>query len=210
MDNNNTDTNLPLQSTSGLLKLHCFIGNSYIPLSNCKVVIIESNRTFDNLTKVFKGYSNESGIIDNIQLTTPSIILSYHPATLPYGIYNIGISKPGYNNLIIQGVQVFPKVTAIQHCRLTKAVGSPKTEIINISEHKMVTNSDSKVQGGIKKTDKYFCDQKTIYDLVNSNNQKNANKRVLNKVVVPTTIIVHAGSPYDSSLQTILFLSLII
>lgn len=198
MDNlNNNNSSFP--SKSGLLKIHCFINDSYIPISNCKVVIIESNRTFDNLTKIFRGYTDDSGILNVTALTTPSITLSYQQNTLPYGIYNIGVSRPGYNNLIIQGVQVFPKVVSIQHCRLSKAVGAPKTEIINIAEHKMVTNSGSKVQGAIKKTDKYFCDQKTIFDLINANTQKTQNMRVLNKVIVPSTIIVHAGSPYDKS-----------
>lgn len=196
---NNTNNILSTPAKSGLLKIHCFINDSYMPISGCKVVIIESNRTFNNLSKIFKGYTDNSGILDNIGLDTPSIILSYQPKTLPYGIYNVGVSKPGYNNLIITGVQVFPNVTSIQHCRLSKAIGVPKTEIINIAEHKMVTNSGSKVQGGIKKTDKYYCDQTILYNLINANTQKTTNMRVLNKVVVPATIIVHAGSPYDSS-----------
>lgn len=201
MDTNTNTPNTQIpnsNSTAGLLKLHCLLADSYIPVSNCKIVIMKSDSNFNNLTKVLSDFSDSTGILDNVKLSTPSIIFSYHPNSLPYGIYNIGISKPGYNNLVIRGVQVFPNVKSIQNCRMTKAVGMPKTNIITISAHKMVTNSGSKVQGGIKPTDKYYCDQKTITDLINAS-KTNHNMRVLNQVVVPSAIIVHAGSPYDDS-----------
>ncbi|MGL4850686.1 MAG: peptidoglycan-binding protein [Clostridium sp.] len=192
------DTNSSTNKTS-LLKIHCFIKGTYVPISNCKVIILQSDRNFNNGSRVFKGFTNNEGFIDNISLSAPDISLSFKPNSLPYGIYTIGISKAGYNNLIIKGVQIFPNVKSCQCCPLTKTSTKPITETITIDEHKQVTGSNSKKQNAISKNDKYYCDPNVIATLIKKNQKNTKNKRILNKVVVPATITVHAGSPYDSS-----------
>ncbi|MGL4449657.1 MAG: peptidoglycan-binding protein [Sarcina sp.] len=186
-------------SKKGILKIHCFINGSYVPISNCKVIILKSDINFKNGSKVFRGFTDSQGLIDNIPLDTPDLALSYKPNVLPYGIYTIGISKPGYNNLIIKGVQIFPKVRSHQYCSLNKSSGQTITETILIDEHKQVTGSKSKKQGAISKSDKYYCDPEVISSLIKKSQKNSKNKRILNKVIVPSTITVHAGSPYDDS-----------
>lgn len=189
-----------IPNQTGSLKVQCFIENSFMPIENAKIIITKSNRQFEDIEELKTVYTNESGYVDNIILDTPDISLSYKPLTLPYGIYNIQIIKKDYKNLIIKGVQVFPERIAIQTCYLKQGVASnSNTEIIIISEHKQVTNSDSKKPDEIKPTDKFYYSDSIIQKQMKSMKRKRRHMRVLSKIIVPSYIIVHAGSPYNSS-----------
>lgn len=186
-------------NTKGYLKVHCFINDNYIPAKNAKIIIYKSDANFNDLNEVLTTYTNESGFVDNIELETPPLDLSYTSNTLPYGIYNIHVIKEGLKELKIKGIQVFPTVKAIQNCNLEPGCCSPCSCChIIINEHKHVSNSCSK-------NPKECASSKSDIDnfILTSKNKKSkkyAKKhRVLDSVVVPSYIIVHAGSPFNSS-----------
>ena len=55
----------------GFLKIRAYAASGAIPISNLKVVV--STKIQDNNFIFFEGFTNESGIIDNISLPTPRL-----------------------------------------------------------------------------------------------------------------------------------------
>ena len=53
---------------TGRLKVHCILEDTYIPISNVKVRIFESDKDVNNIKELKAVYTNESGYVDNIIL----------------------------------------------------------------------------------------------------------------------------------------------
>ncbi|MFR5265429.1 peptidoglycan-binding protein [Clostridium sp.] len=180
-------------ANSGTLKIHCFLENTYLPVSDVKILIYYANTTMNTQELVKVVNTNKEGYVDNISLEVPDAFSSSGKAKLPYGVYNLELSRDGYKSLIVRGVQVFQNRIAIQRCYLEK--GSPyacSKMSVEIPEHKQVKQQCSKIA------------PKTLTTLSLKKEEKRSKKskndksmRVLSSVEVPSIITVHAGDPYN-------------
>ena len=122
--------------------------------------------------------TNISGQVRNLELYAPNILLSEYPENeRPYSRYAIKVTKEGYEDTIISGIQVLPIIEAIQNVKLKK-LGNQYGILssFNIEEHKLYAGYEPKI---------IEDDSKSTF--------------VLNQVVVPEFIIVHDGLPNDDS-----------
>ena len=59
--------------------------------------------------------TDESGVFGDILLPAPNNALAQSPTgEMPYALYDIHVSHPGYRTEIYRAVPVFPGVTSIQ------------------------------------------------------------------------------------------------
>lgn len=133
-------------ANSGRLKVHCFLGNTYLPVSDVKILIYyaDTTRNTQELVKVVN--TNREGYVDNIELEVPDTFSSSGEPTLLYGVYNLELSRDGYRSLIVRGVQVFPNRIAIQRCYLEKGFPHACSKVfIEIPEHKQIKQQCSKI-----------------------------------------------------------------
>lgn len=122
--------------------------------------------------------TNISGQVRNLELYAPNILLSEYPENeRPYSRYAIEVTKEGYEDTIISGIQVLPIIQAIQNVKLKK-LGNQYGILssFNIEEHKLYAGYEPKI----------------IED-------DSISTFVLKEVVVPEFIIVHDGLPNDDS-----------
>ncbi|MBO7399865.1 MAG: peptidoglycan-binding protein [Clostridia bacterium] len=97
-------------------------------------------------------------------------------AEAPYTTYDVRVSMPGYVPLIIRGVQIFPGVTTVQKCTLTRTCDDPnnRVRIIDIPPHALYGARDKNAMGAALQT--------AIYPSAR-------------EVLIPQNITVHLGAP---------------
>ncbi|WP_055070220.1 peptidoglycan-binding domain-containing protein [Clostridium massiliamazoniense] len=180
-------------ANSGRLKVHCFLGNTYLPISDVKILIYyaDTTRNTQELVKVVN--TNREGYVDNIELEVPDTFSSSGEPTLLYGVYNLELSRDGYRSLIVRGVQVFPNRIAIQRCYLEKGFPHACSKVfIEIPEHKQIKQQCSKIAPQSLTTLRLKKEEKH-----SKKSKSDKNMRVLSSVEVPSVITVHAGDPYN-------------
>lgn len=149
------------------------------PIRNASIVISDSttNRVVSRQTLT----NSESGKTNSISVDTPDIALSLIEETrvLPYAIYNITITAPGYYDYTVRGVQVFAdRVSILEAELLPLPVGtSSGTSLIDIPTHSLFAPIAP-------------IDRNQVYD--NS-------PTVLSRVVIPEYVTVHLGAPNQSA-----------
>ena len=101
---------------------------------------------------------------------------------MPYSEYNVTVQAPGYEPVMISGVEVLPDVTAVQNIRMTPVETARETEeTLVIPDHTLYGEYPPKIpEEEIKPMDE-------------------TGEIVLSRVVVPEYIVVHDGVPNDSS-----------
>ncbi len=129
--------------------------------------------------------TNSSGQTETIDLATPPLEYSLNPSveSQPYSEYTLSISAPGFETMNISGAEVLPDVTAIQNVRLRPLDQAGQQEVFVIPAHTLYGNYPPKIpEEEIKPTNE-------------------TGEIVLSRVVVPEYIVVHDGSPSDSTAQ---------
>ncbi|MDE5598997.1 MAG: carboxypeptidase-like regulatory domain-containing protein [Lachnospiraceae bacterium] len=124
-----------------------------------------------------------SGQAEEVQLSAPPLSYSLTPESpMPYSEYNVTVEAPGYEPVMISGVEVLPDVTAVQNIRMTPTETSQGAEeIITIPDHTLYGDYPPKIpEDEIKPMDE-------------------TGEIVLSRVVVPEYVVVHDGVPSDSS-----------
>ena len=124
-----------------------------------------------------------SGQAEEVQLSAPPLSYSLTPESpMPYSEYNVTVEAPGYEPVMISGVEVLPDVTAVQNIRMTPTETSREAEeIITIPDHTLYGEYPPKIpEDEIKPMDE-------------------TGEIVLSRVVVPEYVVVHDGVPSDSS-----------
>lgn len=168
----------------GRLKVQCFNGDTAIPVDNCRVTVTPSQGQNDSTTSK-SIVTDSSGLTNEVELTTPPLEYSMNPSNqLPYSLYDLRISRDGFEEVSVKGVQVFPQEVALQPIRLIARDNTrvSRSDIINILPNTLNGNYPAKIP-------------------------ENPNKPlpapssgvVLAKPVVPEYITVHQGSPNDNS-----------
>lgn len=180
-ENTQTDnTSTAGSDTVGRLQVNVTANVGLIPIENASITISftgEPDSTLETLT------TNSSGQTDTVDLKTPPLQYSLTPnSPMPYSEYTLSVSAPGYEPVIVSGVEVLPDVTAVQNIEMTPIEMSGDTEeIIAIPDHTLYGDYPPKIpEDEIKPMDE-------------------SGEIVLSRVVIPEYIIVHDGVPNDST-----------
>lgn len=167
----------------GRLRIQCFKEDTYIPIDNTKITITSSDTTSEVRQEILLTTSS-MGETETIELDTPPISYSQEPTgEIPYSTYDIKVERDGFNPVVIKGTQIFPEQTAIQPVNLTEILSrSLRAEVIDIGAN--VLNGDY---------------PEKIPEEVDKPLPPPTSGVVLPKPVVPEFIIVHAGTPSNTS-----------
>lgn len=126
--------------------------------------------------------TNNIGRTQTVDLRTPPLEYSLSPGSAqPYSEYNLNITAPGYEPLVVSGVELLEGVTALQEIELKPVEAGPVTDRIVIGPHTLYGEYPPKIaEAEIKPMDI-------------------SGEIVLSRVVVPEYVIVHDGPPNDNS-----------
>lgn len=129
-------------------------------------------------------HTDSSGQTETIELNAPPLEYSLNPAIeeQPYSEYTLHIEAPGFESVSIAGVEILPTVKAIQNVTMTPSdTTGPSEEVFVIPAHTLYGTYPAKIpESEIKPMDE-------------------TGEIVLSRVVVPEYIVVHDGSPRDST-----------
>ena len=127
-----TVTKDPEDDSFGTLKVQVFAAQQVYPISSARVIVRPGGE--DKI--IFEGYTDSSGIVDNIRLPTPGKALSGSPGRIkPYSQYDVFVTQPNFVSRNYLGVPVFSGVESIQTVRLLpKQIGTDTTTVTTESE----------------------------------------------------------------------------
>lgn len=151
-----------------------------IPIENASINLTYSGQP-DNIIEVLS--TNNSGQTENIDLDAPPIELSLTEDNLimPYSEYSIYVTADGYEPIDISGIEILSQTESVQEVKLTPVSPGGTGGDIVIPAHTLYGYYPPKIaEAEIKPMDE-------------------SGEIVLSRVVVPETIIVHDGSPSDST-----------
>ena len=180
-ENTQTRDNAAAESDmTGKLQVNVTANVGLIPIENASITISftgEPDSTLETLT------TNSSGQTDTVDLKTPPLQYSLTPnSPMPYSEYTLSVTAPGYEPVIVSGVEVLPDVTAVQNIEMTPTETSGDAEeIIAIPDPTLYGDYPPKIpEDEIKPMDE-------------------SGEIVLSRVVIPEYVIVHDGVPNDST-----------
>lgn len=103
---------MPLTSNGGLI-IHAFSASGALPVPGATVRIKGAEEA--NRFVVFSLLTDEDGVTERISLPAPekSNSLSPNPAEIPYSVYDIEVTKPGYYPKRIFNAAVYSGVTSV-------------------------------------------------------------------------------------------------
>lgn len=129
--------------------------------------------------------TNSSGQTEVVELAAPPLEYSLNPSIeeQPYSEYTIDISAPGFEPVSISGAEILPDVTALQNVSLRPSDRAGAEEVFVILAHTLYG----------------YYPPKIAEDEIKPLNE--TGEIVLSRVVVPEYIVVHDGSPRDSTAQ---------
>ena len=144
------------------------------------VVDISSTGEPDQVLEELK--TDSVGRVDTLDLEAPPEEYSLEPGGIqPYSEYNIRISAPGFEPVTISGAEILANQTAIQDIRLRPLSEPEEYETIVIPAHTLYGEYPPKIaEAEIKPVTQ-------------------TGEIVLSRVVVPEFVVVHDGSPADST-----------
>lgn len=164
----------------GKLQINVTSTLGFIPVRDARVTITLSGQPD---TVVEELDTNISGQTAEVELPAPALDYSLEPGDVqPYADYDISITAPGYESVVVEGVQVLPEVESFQPVSMApQEVETAQEEDIQIPPHTLFYDYPPKIEEDeIKPMDE-------------------DGEIVLSRVVVPETIVVHDGLPNDAS-----------
>lgn len=165
---------------TGGLQINVTSDIGLIPIQNAVISIAYTNTPE---TTVETLQTDISGQAQEVQLSAPPLSYSLTPESpMPYSEYNVTVQAPGYESVMVSGVEVLPDVTAVQDIRMTPTETSQgEEEAILIPDHTLYGEYPPKIpEEEIKPMDE-------------------SGEIVLSRVVIPEYVVVHDGVPSDSS-----------
>lgn len=128
--------------------------------------------------------TDSSGQTETVELSTPPLDYSLNPAIeeQPYSEYTIEVAASGYEPISIAGAEILPTITALQNIQM-RPLDSVKDQnrVYVIPAHTLYGNYPPKIP------------EEEIKPITETG------EIVLSRVVVPEYIVVHDGSPRDST-----------
>lgn len=173
MQNENVD--------KGTLQINVTSGITSYPIENATINIYYTGVPGEQLEQLT---TDSSGQTETIELDTPPLEYSRNPTieSQPYSEYTFEVSAPGYEPISIAGAELLPTVKAIQNVTM-RPLDAPNSspEIFVIPGHTLYEEYPPKI----------------AEDEIKPINE--TGEIVLSRVVVPEYIVVHDGSPRDST-----------
>ena len=177
MQNENTE----LGTDKGKLRIAVTSEITSYPVEDASVSISYSGVPEERPLEQLK--TDRSGMTEEIELDTPPLEYSLDPKiqAQPYAEYTLRIQAPGYETMSIAGTELLPQVTAIQNVRLRPVNPEGEDDVFVIPGHTLYEEYPSKIaEDEIKPTNE-------------------TGEIVLSRVVIPEYIVVHDGSPRDTT-----------
>lgn len=167
------------QIDKGSLKISVVSSNRNRPIENARIEITytgEPERIVERLI------TDENGQIPEIELSAPPIEYSMTPSEYqPYSEYDFRVTADEFEPITISGAEILPEITALQTIKLNERSIREPFEVITIPDHTLYGNYPPKIpEDEIKPVDE-------------------SGEIVLSRVVIPEFIVVHDGSPEDST-----------
>ena len=165
----------------GRLQINVTSDITSFPVSDASITISYTgvpDSTLERLT------TNASGQTEEVELATPPLEYSLNPTIeeMPYAEYTFDITAPGFEPMSISGAELLPEVKAIQNVRLRPSDQS-QGEVFVIPAHTLYGEYPPKIA------------EEEIKPI------NETGEIVLSRVVVPEYIVVHDGSPRDTTAQ---------
>ncbi len=171
------------QTEKGKLQINVTSEIDSFPVSDAVVSVSYTgvpNSTLEELN------TDSSGQTDTVELNAPPLEYSLDPTVeaQPYAEYTLDVRAPGFEPVSISGAEILPDVTAIQNVRLRPITQTDeREEVFVIPAHTLYGEYPPKIaEDEIKPTNE-------------------SGEIVLSRVVVPEYIVVHDGSPRDTTAQ---------
>ena len=178
---NGTNPSLTEASARGRLKVNVVSQATSRPVPEAKVSISYTGVP-DSLVEQLS--TDASGQTSSLELEAPPLEYSLEESSeqQPYAEYTIQVEAPGYEPVSVAGAEILPDVTALQNIALPPRSGSdPAGEVFVIPAHTLYGSYPAKIpESEIKPVTE-------------------TGEIVLSRVVVPEYIVVHDGSPRDST-----------
>lgn len=127
--------------------------------------------------------TNQIGQTEVVELDTPPLEYSLDQTIeeQPYSEYTLQVTAPGFEPISIAGAEILADVTALQDVRLHPLIEDAEPEVYVIPAHTLYGEYPPKIpEDEIKPIDE-------------------SGEIVLSRVVIPEYVIVHDGSPRDST-----------
>ena len=164
----------------GRLQVRVRQKNMGTPVADARVSVSYSG---DPQGKIEETDTNESGSIEAVEIATPPLEYSMSPSeSQPYSEVTVTVSANGYRDITVSGVEVMPDRLSIQDIEL-EVLDAPGNDVDNIviPAHTLYGDYPAKIP------------EPEIMPVAETG------EIVLNRVVIPEYVIVHDGSPSDST-----------
>ncbi len=129
--------------------------------------------------------TDDSGQTETLELPAPPLeySLDENQDEQPYSEYTLEVTAPGFEKIQIAGAEILPDVTALQDIRMKPQDNQGREEVFVIPAHTLFGTYPPKIpEDEIKPMDE-------------------TGEIVLSRVVVPEFVVVHDGSPRDSTAE---------
>ena len=165
----------------GRLQVNIVSDITAFPIADAKISISYTGVPDSELEQL---ETDSSGQTETIDIAAPPVEYSLNPENeqQPYSEYTLQVTAPGFESISIAGAEILSDVTAIQNIRL-KPIDNPNADedVYVIPAHTLYGNYPPKIP------------EDEIQPVPESG------EIVLSRVVVPEYIVVHDGSPRDST-----------
>lgn len=165
---------------TGKLKVSLTSEENAFPVPDASIQISYTGVPEDTLEELT---TNSSGSTDEIELPSPPEEYSLNPTIeeQPYSEYTLTITAPGFEAITIAGVEILANTLALQNVRMRPDIPSEPPQIYVIPAHTLYGVYPPKIP------------EEEIKPI------QETGEIVLSRVVVPEYIVVHDGSPRDST-----------
>ncbi|MCD7812689.1 MAG: peptidoglycan-binding protein [Lachnospiraceae bacterium] len=163
---------------TGTLKV-TVLSEQNLPLSDA---VVAFSFTGDPDSRIEEVRTDQNGQTEPVTLAAPPVEYSLEPSEeQPYAEYTIRVSAPGYEPVTVSGAELFGGQLSLQSVTLRQSAPGEQPDTIVIPEHTLYGYYPPKIAEAEVKP-------------VRENGEI-----VLNRVVVPEYIVVHDGTPQDST-----------
>ena len=163
----------------GELKVNVESALRTVPIENAAVDISYTGEPDRILEEV---RTDQNGNTDLLELKAPPLEYSMQPGEVqPYSEYTIKVSAEGYEPVTVSGAEVMPGELSLQNIRLRPLEQRRPPEVTAIPPHTLYGNYPPKIaEAEIKPVNQ-------------------SGEIVLRRVVIPEYVVVHDGSPRDTT-----------
>lgn len=111
-------------NSSGTLTVRAYTAGGGLPVKDAVVRILGAEE--ENRLTVISGITDRDGLTERFILPAPdaSLSLAPSPAELPYSLYDLEISAPGYYTKRINGLTVFSGINSVQLINMIPGSGN--------------------------------------------------------------------------------------